>query len=244
MQVAFYNLTVPQGLPLFERILWNSSKHVPTSRIENLLFKKGNFFRSLDFLSKPDNPSALRVLASSTTPPVLGWSNETDVQTSLRVLFLDTINATGLSDVLRLQQEFNLDDNRPDYWVLQLRGVPIAVIEAKPPMLGNYRIDIASSAYRALKPNAFYQAAEHMLNLQECFGVCNVFGLVATYEQFCVCWFEETTAVAESQAPSSVDSSFVPDCCLDGVFPPGTAPRLPSTKDKVKVPFPFQSQVC
>ena len=72
--------------------------------------------------------------------------------------------------------------------------MPVAVIEIKPPQ----PVSIATEEYRSIKCNVFHQIADQMLAVREAFGVEHVFGLVCTYAETCVCWFEDTEKFAHS----------------------------------------------
>eukprot|EP00047_Mylnosiga_fluctuans_P018808 m.75220 g.75220 ORF g.75220 m.75220 type:complete len:145 (-) comp7806_c0_seq6:89-523(-) len=94
---------------------------------------------------------------------------------------------------------------RRDVWILILAGVPIAVIGIKAPLAHS----LGSDEYLKYSPDVFHQITEQMLLLKE-FGVCNVLGLVSTYQETVVCWFQESDAIAREKDPDLLPKDLLP----------------------------------
>lgn len=127
-----------------------------------------------------------------------GWSSESDIQHAVRNVLSEVILSTGLQDYIKCANEFSVFDLRPDIWIVTTRsGNPLGVVEVKRPGESKPGESILEDKH------VFGQIYDYMLRLHSFHGLKDVFGIVATYEEWRICWFPESQATAES---SSVDA--------------------------------------
>jgi hypothetical protein len=108
------------------------------------------------------------------------------------MVMVDAIEAAGLLNELKCQEDLGVFNETPDIWVVTSRGIPVGVIEVKRP---DDKI--------MEEPLAHGQIYDYMLRLRSFHGLKHVFGIVTTYKQWRVYWLPSTDPIAASDTINS-----------------------------------------
>ncbi len=123
------------------------------------------------------------------------WGSETDLQTAVKIVLGDIIYALGLAGMIKCYQELSIFKLRADIWVVvHSTGVPVGVVDVKRPGKG-----IMDSE------QVHGQIYDYMMRLRSFHGLRHVFGIVSTYNQWRVYWFDGCNEIAQSPSYRIVD---------------------------------------
>jgi hypothetical protein len=122
------------------------------------------------------------------------WGSESAIQRRVGTVLEDALKAGGLEDMMNIHDETSLGDEWPNFFVVRsAMGMPIGVIEIKKP-------DAKIMRNRLI----YGQIFDYMMMLRAFHGLTFVFGIVTTYEQWRICWLEDTDALAMSDGAEPV----------------------------------------
>jgi hypothetical protein len=172
-------------------------------------------------------------------PVPLKYSTETDIAVLVSSTLIDiaTAIARPLGDARRLNIGHGLElvGDRPDIWVMLRRGRPVGVVEVKKPDIGQKEPGGDALSHKKILGELY----DYMMTLR-CFeGLERVYGILTTYDEWRICWLEDTDDDARSTdmpaAPAATDEprQAVPNL-FDGL------PLWPFTKEMVRADIPCE----
>ena len=122
---------------------------------------------------------------------VVEYASENDVAVLVAGIVKDLIGALKLD--AKVFSEVGTFAVRPDLWVLTLYGTPIGVVEVKKP---DFREKPAGKSVLD-EPTVLGELYDFMLQLPNFYGVDPVFGILATFESWRVCWLPSNSGDEE-----------------------------------------------
>ena len=131
---------------------------------------------------------------------IYSWSTESDIQILVNLALQDILRLAGLSKYLSVFSELRMFSLRPDLWVVRTsNGMPIGVIEVKKPG------KVAGGTPVLDDPILAGQIFDYMMCLRQFNGLRNIFGIITTYNEWKICWLEDTDKAAASEMKLSND---------------------------------------
>ena len=120
--------------------------------------------------------------------PPLEWSSETDVCNYVKEMLTDTIYELDLP--LKVRAEVDFFSLRPDITLVKRLGIPVGVVEVKKPAKGIMD-----------NKQVLGELYDYMEQVENFYGLEQVFGILTTYEEWRVCWSNTEKSRSLASAP-------------------------------------------
>ena len=191
----FQDREVPQelvfedGFPPLRRIISETGPSVPTEEEHSKVsFEEKDFGLISDEVFnvvKSDN-SGLKTVRGCIT-----YAFENDIANRVYDVVFSVLGALGFSKDTSIHSEVATFNIRPDMWVIEVRQIPIGVIQVKKP-------DKDGKTVGMQHPNILGELYDFMKHLPNFYGVYPVFGVLTNLAEWRVAWLpnEETDTVA------------------------------------------------
>eukprot|EP00698_Gefionella_okellyi_P009686 TRINITY_DN2484_c1_g1_i1.p1 TRINITY_DN2484_c1_g1~~TRINITY_DN2484_c1_g1_i1.p1 ORF type:complete len:545 (-),score=62.01 TRINITY_DN2484_c1_g1_i1:45-1679(-) len=181
-----------------------SSSYVPSSAVHKPRDgKQGNLASLTDIRFTSERSTGIW------SQPSLSWRNKADIQRFVRLVLQDIHVAVGLPDDFDIFEEFSVKELHSEVQIVRKKrsGAPIGIIAIKTPQQGILN-----------EPTVRGQLYDYLVLLKSYHGLENAFGILTTYEEYCVCWLSDvqTDALASAatigavQQPQVTSTTFVP----------------------------------
>lgn len=133
-------------------------------------------FKSLLFAAVPE----------STSLWLPAWGSEADIQQFVRAVLVDVIRGLGYERRVQVEMNLGVAGLFPDVWLVCAGPCPVGVVEVKKPGADDETAD----------GRVLGQLFDQMQMLRSSFGQEWVFGVVASYWRWRICWLGDTGEVA------------------------------------------------
>jgi hypothetical protein len=182
---------VEKGFPDLVQI-WSASLASSSAYRSNVQFTAANFQEvNVSHLLTDDLIKERSQVYSHLEDKTRGtYSNETLVQRWVDYALSDILMLCDLRDYI-LVPEFVVSRNRADFWIIKhYSGAPICVVEVKKP--GKTKKSILNYS------KVLGQLYDYMRDCRLYYGVNEILGIVTTFKEWRVCWFQDSGHVASS----------------------------------------------
>ena len=179
------NLVFAEGIPPLRCIISETGPSVPREKDHPVVSFEERYFGLLPqevFEEVKGDVSGLQTVQGYVT-----YASENDVATRVHSVVFNVLAALGFADVASVHSEVATFNIRADIFVVEVRGIPIGVIEIRKP-------DKDLKVVGMQHPNILGELYDFMEHLPNFYGVSPVFGVLSNLVEWRVAWLPDETA--------------------------------------------------
>jgi hypothetical protein len=169
---------LPELGPLSETTKFTSNPSIPTEEqhaTASLQIATFSILSDLEELPCPKTNIWNHVISETDT--LGGYSNEADVNSHVKMVIEDILEALGIRGKVTIRAEVEVMRNRPDFMLILVNGHPIGMIKCKQP--GKDAME---------HPNILGEVYDQLMHLHSIFRVNTPFAILTCYEKWRICW--------------------------------------------------------